>query len=323
MINKENNRESPSICGHKPVVFISCGQRKGTDEVVLVKKISAILLEMGFSPYIAVNDQSPLAIRENIFRVISMADYYLFIDLKREAIVDAKGENSNSTTCRGSLITHQELAIASFLELPTIAFQEKGVEKYDGLIGLLQLNCIEFRSRRTLPKLVKEMFIKRGFRPEFKNKIEVKDFEEQTYAISAPNGVREVQGFFLEIQNLNPHKYAKNCIAFVERVISLNTQECIQFEKTELKWCGVDFPTVTIPPLSGRQLDALAFYKNEKVCLVPSLSDSGRHKAIIRKSGIYEITYSIHSESFPPIFQICILNLDEKLNSVSFRLKKE
>jgi hypothetical protein len=51
-------------------------------------------------------------------RQLETSDYFLFIDFKRERI-------RCPNIFRGSLFTNQELAIASFLGLESIVFQEK------------------------------------------------------------------------------------------------------------------------------------------------------------------------------------------------------
>jgi hypothetical protein len=51
---------------------------------------------------------------ENIFRHLKASEYYVFIDFCREVIDNA--------SYRGSLFVNQELAIATFLQIPGIGF---------------------------------------------------------------------------------------------------------------------------------------------------------------------------------------------------------
>jgi len=71
---------------------------------------------------------------------LAASEYFVFVDFKRERLND-------TIECRGSLFSHQELAIASFLDLEVLAFQEAGVKQSDGIMGFLQANAISFTDR--------------------------------------------------------------------------------------------------------------------------------------------------------------------------------
>jgi len=118
-------------------VFISCGQRKETIEARIAGVIKNKLTKLGYTPYVATQEQTLDGIKENIFRRLQNSEYFLFIDFKRERLCTERGE-----AYRGSLFSHQELALASYLNKPVKAFQEKGVKPHDGLIGFLQTNPI-------------------------------------------------------------------------------------------------------------------------------------------------------------------------------------
>ena len=49
-------------------VFISSGQNKESDEVAVASAVRDQLSEMGFDPYIAVQEQTFRGLKENIFR---------------------------------------------------------------------------------------------------------------------------------------------------------------------------------------------------------------------------------------------------------------
>ena len=122
---------------------------EGFDEIQVANGIAARLEKLGFDPYIAVAEQTLRGLRENIFEQLRKSEYFLFVDFKRELLVSME-----SQVCRGSLFSHQELAIASFLNIDVLAFQEKGVKQTDGLLQFLQTNCISFTDKHTLPSVV-------------------------------------------------------------------------------------------------------------------------------------------------------------------------
>jgi hypothetical protein len=145
-------------------VFISCGQREDGGEFRIAKEIGTRLEGAGFEYYIAIEQQSLLAIRENVFPRLTDYEYFLFIDFRRERL-------GRSGPYRGSLFSHQELAIASYLEKDLIAFRENGVSPLDGLIGHLQANCTAFTDRSTLPDLVIEEVKRRHWTPDWRNEL--------------------------------------------------------------------------------------------------------------------------------------------------------
>src|SRR6266566_4900583 len=142
--NEEDRR-----LGLRARVFISCGQSKHSDEVETAQKISRRLQELGFDPYIAVEEQTLRGLKENIFSQIENSEYFVFVDFKREQLV-----SNDPPMHRGSLFSHQELALASFLDIPVLAFQETRVRPSDGILRFLQANCIPFTDRHLLANVI-------------------------------------------------------------------------------------------------------------------------------------------------------------------------
>jgi hypothetical protein len=128
-------------------VFISCGQNKDSDEPKLAEEIRTKLTSLGFDPYVAVAEQSLRGLIENLFEQLSQSEYFLFVDFKRERL-------DGTDVHRGSLFSHQELAVASFLGIEVLAFQEQGIKLTDGILGFIQANAISFSERNRLPEMV-------------------------------------------------------------------------------------------------------------------------------------------------------------------------
>lgn len=104
-------------------VFISCGQH-GDEEKQIAKEIKHRLIkELGYDEetFVSIEEMSFEPIAHSIFEKITAFEYFLFIDFKRECI------NRKKEEYRGSLYSHQELAIAAYLGKPFIGFREKGV----------------------------------------------------------------------------------------------------------------------------------------------------------------------------------------------------
>src|SRR5262249_35706449 len=130
-------------------VFISCGQSRNSDEVRIAHGIAERLTQLGFDPYVAIEEQSLRGVKENIFTQLQDSECFVFIDFRREKLLD-----SEANIWRGSLFSHQELALASYLDLPLLALQEAGVKTHDGLMRFLQGNTTSFSDRHLLPNVV-------------------------------------------------------------------------------------------------------------------------------------------------------------------------
>jgi hypothetical protein len=155
-------------------VFISCGQTKDSDELETAQKIRERLQELGFDPYIAVEEQTLSGLKENIFRQLRVAEYFVFVDFKRERLVP-RGKIgfvwSPKLQHRGSLFSHQELALASYLNLPLLAFQERGVKRDDGILRFLQANATAFTDRHLLPNVIADEIQRRAWTPHTRNEL--------------------------------------------------------------------------------------------------------------------------------------------------------
>src|SRR5262249_42973909 len=99
-------------------VFISCGQSGRKDEAQVARDIAARLEKLGFETYIAIAQQTLRGLKENIFDELRRSEYLVFVDFKREKL-------GRSQYHRGSLFSHQELAVASLFEIEIAAFQER------------------------------------------------------------------------------------------------------------------------------------------------------------------------------------------------------
>ncbi len=71
----------------KAKVFISCGQRRKSEEVQIANEISERLARLDYDPYLAVQQQSLRGVRQNIFQELETSEYFLSIDFKREPVV--------------------------------------------------------------------------------------------------------------------------------------------------------------------------------------------------------------------------------------------
>ena len=146
-------------------IFISCGQNKNSDEATIAASIKAKTQALGFDPYVAVDVQTLQGLKESIFSQLETSEYFIFVDLKRERLSDDPLQH------RGSLFSHQELALASYLDIDVLAFQENGIKKNDGILAFLQTNAYPFADRSMLSDFVVAKLRERGWDPHWRNEL--------------------------------------------------------------------------------------------------------------------------------------------------------
>jgi len=308
----------------KSRVFISCGQRKN-NELTIAKQIAAKLEEMGFDPYIAVEEQCLKGVKENIFKRLEKSEYFLFIDFKRERLYKINGGFVDTGKHRGSLFSHQELAIATFQDYEVLAFQEEGVKKDDGILKFIQANCIQFSERRHLPCIVAEKVMERKWDPTWRNEIVLNRDDNDFQDARVPGG-GVAKFYHIKVINHHKDKIARNCIAYVERIKNLENGKTRVLELSELKWKGSRTEGVSIAPKLFRYLDAFnVFYSS------PTIVNLGLNPFIvdwqgyiqdyqIRGSGDYEIDYVVFSEDFSPARAKFRLHIGTQIQDVEFQI---
>jgi hypothetical protein len=286
----------------KAKIFLSCGQSKGTDEPELAEKIAIRIRELGFDCYIAVIDQSLIGLRESIFRQIETSEYFVFVDFKREKI-SAEG---SEPICRGSLFSHQELGVASYLELPCLVFQEMGVKPLDGMLSCLHANAHPFTDRALLPNVIADMIAQKTNKGEWsvswKNTLSLhmppKPFGD---ALNLQNQFT-FRHFHIEARNNHRTKTAQNCYVTLESLVDAGSGERIAVQTVEFKWAGTTLPSVFIAPASSRRFDALkvAFQKPAEIHF-NVFCDSTEFYPSVPGVGTYLLTYGVYAGNFPAI----------------------
>lgn len=290
----------------KAKVFISCGQTKDTDEVEIAYKIARRLEQLGYEPYVAVEQQTLRALIENIFKQLESSEYFIFIDFKREKII----HSSNEEIHRGSLFCHQELAIAAYLEIPFIAFHEKGVKTEDGIMRFLQGNSIPFSDRHLLPSAIADK-VQNNWNPSWKNQLcfyrDPNEFSDRP-----PN-----RFFHICVKNLHMHKPAINCYVYLKELFDRRNNVSLPLETIELKWAGYTYPNASIDPGGVRYFDAI-WVSHEKPSDIKfkTFADSKRFEPKINEIGEYELTFSVISGNYQPITDKFLLNVGQNLDDI-------
>ena len=118
-------------------VFVSCGQHN-KEERQLASSIAGLLERKGFEPYVAIEVQTVFEINSRLLRHLKDSDCYLFVNFRREQLGDG--------SCRGSLFSHQEFAIAYALGFENILVVNQCGVAREGMLGCLASNTDEFEN---------------------------------------------------------------------------------------------------------------------------------------------------------------------------------
>lgn len=302
-------------------VFISCGQTKNSEELNTAEKIRERLEDLGFEPYIAVEEQTLLGLTENIFPRLRDSEYFIFVDFKREKLVPrGRAANSRNLPRRGSLFSHQELAVASFLKLPLLAFQEKGVKQDDGILRFLQANAKLFTDRNSLPSVIADQIRELGWTPYTRNELALM-LEPRHLDAHPTDPIGEVRRFFyVRVHNLHHNKTATNCYVYVEEATKAANPSDEPIAMVESKWAGYVLPNAHIFPRSDRRFDAFYIPHGQPAeARFPTFSDSTAFgPPPLLGAGQYKIRYAVMSDNFPTVRASFTLTLCEELEGTTF-----
>lgn len=300
-------------CDSKAKVFISCGQNKASDEAAIASDIAARLRVLGFDPYVATEEQTLLGIRENVFRHLQDSEYFVFVDFCREPL-----GATLPIVHRGSLFSHQELAVASYLELPVLLFQESGVKPQDGLGGFLQANSCWFSDRSSLAAHVAATVVDNNWRTDWKNALCIeRDDALHVDAFRTPENLN-ARFFHVKVRNRNPWKPARNCYVYLDSAIHEATGQAIPLETVEFKWAGYVLPNAQIQPGSFRVFDAL--WVPHDLPYQPrfnTYADSSRYVPSIVGPGSFRLRFTVSSDNFPSTHADLSLTLGRNLADTS------
>ena len=295
-------------------VFISCGQSASDKrEIRIARRIGELVRAKGFEDYLAINQQDAKSFRENIFRELSGSEYFLFVDLKRELLPLKNGKQEH----RGSLFCHQEMAIASFLEIEPAYFHDVGVSR-EGLGNYIQSNSEPFESEDQLYKKIEEQL--KLWRHDWKNALKMEVAPRYPSVAAVTNNQARVSAWYhIHVCNLHHLRHAKNCFVFLDSYVKKATGEVVRPKTVELHWAAFDFPSATILPKSWRAFDAFLIYQDTPdVAIAYSFSTSTEYYPAILKPGEYDFTYRVVSDNFPEMLQTFSIRFKGGHNGIEF-----
>lgn len=282
-------------------MFISCGQAS-SEERAVAAKVKDWFEGRGFTPYVAIQAQSMADVNSGIIAELRRADFYVFIDFRREQICQ-EGAGCEEGIARGSLFTNQELAIAQVIGLEEVIFlQQQGIE-LEGLLRYMASNAQPFHTADQVPELVEKLVQERSWTPEYSRHLVV-GAEHWTPVVPYGDhtGVKCVRVYELDIHNRRRDLAALNAVARLKRLTLPDGSVRSEIDFSPLKTVGQPGYVHVIWPERHAAWDLVAVHTDAPatVSLNSSLDVSPR-LPLITTRGVYRLTFEVFAVSFPTL----------------------
>lgn len=277
-------------------VFISCGQATKPERDV-ARNFRKWLGKKGFDPYVAIETQSIQDVNSGIIGNLMSADYYIFIDFRREKINDSPEEY------RGSLFTNQELAIAYTLGFDKTLFLQQSNIRLEGMAKYVLSNAGRFDNLEEIPKILKEEIKKRRWDPDYSRHLVPASIQMFRQAVQYTDHTRSYNQYIwhAEIENRRHDFGAFSTIARLES-IQVGGNQITSPDKSYLKWAEQSGYERTILPRESAKFDAFAIDDKPGyncVYLHSSADVYPRRPILPNRLGQYMLHYQVFAQGFP------------------------
>src|SRR5882724_3131100 len=235
-------------------IFISCGQATDEERGV-ASDLEKWFRSEGYDPYVAIQVQTIGDLNAGIIGALKASDYYIFVNFPREKIVVG-----NKECHRGSLYSHQELAIAyafgfeHFLVVNHKDVVDEGVQKS------IVSNVPEFERAADVLPLVVAAVRSAHWTPSYSRHLSLNPLRwagEVEYGDHA--GRRIQRTLHADVRNNRLDRAAYHVVAHLNEVIDLQSHQQIDHgDKMLLKASGFQGYEHTIWPNSYCSFDLLA-----------------------------------------------------------------
>jgi hypothetical protein len=275
-------------------VFISCGQRPAEHHTAQL--IADWFTAEGYRPYIAIRVQSVQDLLSGIIEELRRSDYYVFADFRREPLPSSGSVDE----FRGSLFTHQELAIAYVLDHKAIFFRQQGV-RLEGMASFMASNATPFGDVSELPALIPDAVRQRQWTPSYSRNLVAVRLHTPDQRLSYPGGLLG-RAVHVDIQNCRPDVGAGGTIARLARLHTGSGSWLPSPNRSHLKVTGQPGFSQTIWPLSHGAFDLLFIHEGppRRVFLNNALDISPR-PPLLGDPGRYLLEYQVFAERFDVI----------------------
>ncbi len=300
----------------------------------MARAVAGWLQEAGFTPYVAIEAQSIQDVNSGIIHELKSADYYLFIDFRRETLLDAK-VSREEPVFRGSLFTHQELAIAHVLDFPHAIFlRQKGTE-LAGLGRYMLTNAKEFSCSTEVVGLVKRLVTERMWSSFYSRHLVITDFirheSEENVNESRHDDYKEYH-WLAFVANRRPDLRATRTIARLVAVSDVSGEEIELHKKAQAR---LSWPVIMDGYVIGGNIHEVDLLPGESEAFRAFVTRSGERPGClswdedvvhigygcIQGPGEYRVQYQVLAEGFPPLEFAVEINITGKAETATGRLR--
>jgi hypothetical protein len=272
----------------KATVFLSCGQR--ADEKELASQIQQLIQERFkmncYNADVVHGFDDVMSITERL----SEADYYLFIDFKREGTVPL------------SVFTHQEFALARAWGIDNmLAFIEEGLDP-QGMLKYVLAHPVRF-TRDSLVEIVAQEIEAKGWRHDYsRNLVAIKQIQvSDIIQYKDHSGVFTERAWRLSIENMRSDRAAVNAVAILHTITHCASgSDILSYDRSYLKWVGQKegYHQIILPE-ERASIDAFAIHAEAPGVFLHSRHDGYPRQPVVDSTGEYIFHYRIYAQGFP------------------------
>jgi len=278
-------------------VFVSCGQAT-PEELATAAEVRIWLESQGFEVFVALETQSLSDINYGTIGHLRQADYFVFIDFPRERLTWPTKQLTDPPRYRGSLFTHQELAVAYVLGFPDAVFVKHRDVELRGIAQFQMANAAIFSGYDEVLPLVQNLVIQRAWRPEFSRNLVASRVRSRDTPIPYGPQRRNEFIFFAHIRNGRSDRAALNVVARLASIHDQNGQVLPLRDRTRLKWAG-DTYQGSIFPEDEAVLDIFALDASAPLNVyLHSTFGQQPERPILNTNGEYTMTYQVAADGY-------------------------
>ena len=300
-------------------IFISCGQ-DSAEERQVAADLDVWLCGQGFNPYLAIQTQSLQDVDSGIIGNLKTSDYYIFIDFARDQIGALAG---GIPEYRGSLFTHQELAIAYLIDFEHVIFLRERNVRLEGLGRYLLSNARIFDRKDEALPLIQSEIANRNWDVLYSKQLAVSNLiyaGAWKFVDHARSGDEHI--WHINVENRRRDIPAFNTIVRLDKITIPNGSIIHSRDRNFLKWAGKTktFST-TIIQGDNASFDCFALdYHQPSHLYLHSEEDRPPRQPIISSPGHYILHYQILAIGFDIAEFNIELDLTGTFNTTNARL---
>lgn len=282
-------------------IFVSCGQAT-TEERDTAAAVRTWLESQGFEVFVALETQSLSDINSGTIGHLRQADYYLFIDFPREQLLWPGEKLIDQPRHRGSLFSHQELALAYLLDFPNAVFLRHRDVELKGIAQFQMGNAETFADYTDVLKIVQQQITARAWRPNYTRHLLAVDIQwpNSPTPYDSFGNRRSYWVFYATIANRRTDTAALNVIGRLVRIINSKGEECHVIDQSRLYWGGHGAFECTIFPGDSESIAILALDRDEnRRVYLHSARDISPQHPILNLPGTYRLRYQLVAADFP------------------------